>query len=164
MGTLREAGLVARKLGDFPLGIFGAPAYFARHPAPRTPAQLDDHACVTFIMPGTGRALPWQFGAGSRSFSPRASVRCSEDVLALVTLARAGLGLIQTYDFMVERELERGLLVEVLRDHRGASRPFSLVYPTTPKRSPAARTLLDFLLETRPSRTHPGETARGIGT
>ena len=38
-------------------------------------------------------------------------------------------GLTQIADFLVEREVERGLLVEVLREHRGASRPFSLVCP-----------------------------------
>ncbi len=151
MGTIREKGLIARKLGDFPLGVYGSPAYFARHGAPRTPAQLEDHACITFVMPGSGRALPWTFGPGAGTFTPRSTLRCSEDVLALVTLARAGLGLIQLYDFLVERDVERGLLVEALRDHRAASRPFSLVYPATPKRSPAARTLIEFLLEARQS-------------
>lgn len=66
--------------------------------------------------------------------------------MALVTLARAGAGLIQTYDFLVGQELARGELVEVLRDFRGASRPFSLVYPAAPQRSAAARQLIAFLL------------------
>ena len=153
MGAIREKGLVARKLGDFPLGVYGAPAYFARHAPPRTLAQLEDHACITFIMPGSGRPLPWAFLPGPRTFTPRAAVRCSEDVLALVTLARSGLGLIQIYDFLVEREVERGLLVEVLRDQRGASRPFSLVYPAAPQRSPATRALIEFILGLSVART-----------
>jgi DNA-binding transcriptional LysR family regulator len=146
MGTIREKGLIARKLGDFPLGVYGSPSYLARRPPPRTPEQLVDHECIAFIMPSTGRVLPWTLHPAPRTFTPRATVRCAEDVLALVTLARAGIGLIQIYDFLVEREVERGLLVEVLRDHRGASRPFSLVYPSVPRRSAAARALIDFLL------------------
>jgi len=153
MGTIREKGLIARKLGDFPLGVYGAPAYFARHAPPRTLAQLESHACITFIMPGSGRTLPWTFAPGAtsspRTFTPASGLRCSEDVLALVTLARAGLGLIHIYDFLVEREVERGQLVEVLRDQRGASRPFSLVYPATPQRSPATRALIEFILGSR---------------
>ncbi len=148
MGTIREKGLVARKLGDFPLGVYGSPSYLARRAPPRNPDQLSCHDCIAFIMPSTGRVLPWLLGAGSRAVTPRAAVRCSEDVLSLVSLAKAGLGLIQIYDFLVEKEVERGLLVEVLRDHRGASRPFSLVYPAQPKRTDAARTLIDFLLGT----------------
>lgn len=97
-------------------------------------------------MPSTGKILPWSFEPGPRSWVPRTVVRVSEDVLGLVTLARAGVGLIQVYDYLVEEELERGQLVEVLRDHRGASRPFSIVYPSEPKRSPLARTVIDFLL------------------
>ncbi len=149
LGRIRTPGLVARKLGSFPLGVYGSPAYLARSPAPRTPAQLVDHACLAFIMPSTGRVLPWTFVPGPRSFTPKAAVRCTEDALSLVTLARAGLGLVQAYDFLVERDVERGLLVEVLKDYRGASRPFSLIYPSTPKPSPAARTLIDYILSTR---------------
>jgi DNA-binding transcriptional LysR family regulator len=73
-------------------------------------------------------------------------LRCTEDVLATVTLARAGLGLIQTYDFLVERDVAAGTMVEVLREFRGASRPFSLIYPAAPQRSATARLLIDFLL------------------
>ena len=77
---------------------------------------------------------------------PRSSVKCTEDVLATVTLARAGLGLVQTYDFLLERDVAAGTLVEVLREFRGASRAFSVIYPAAPKPSPAARLLIDFLL------------------
>jgi DNA-binding transcriptional LysR family regulator len=145
LGAIRGKGLVARKLGDFALGVYGAPAYLARRPPPRTPAHLADHACIAFIMPSTGRLMPWILGTGP-SFVPPAPVRCADDVLATITLARAGVGLCQTYDFLVEKDVERGLLVEVLRDFRGGSRPFTLIYPATPKRSPAARAMIDFLL------------------
>ena len=146
LGRIREKGLVARKLGDFRLGVYGSPVYLAQRGTPRTPAQLEHHLCLAFIMPNSGRILPWSFVPEPRSVTPRAELRCSEDPLALITLARAGVGLTQIYDFLVEKEVERGLLVEVLRDYRGASRPFSLVYPATPKPSAAARALIDHLL------------------
>jgi DNA-binding transcriptional LysR family regulator len=149
LGTIREHRLIARKLGDFALGVYGAPSYLARRRTPRTPAQLADHDCIAFVMPSTGRVLPWTFVPQPRKWTPNAPIRCSDDALALGTLARAGLGLIQAYDFLVERDVARGALVEVLRDYRGASRPFSLVYPATPKRSLAARALMDFVLESR---------------
>jgi len=149
MGAIREAGLVARKLGDFGLGVYGSPDYFARHGTPKQPAQLASHACIGFIMPSTGRLLPWTFVPRPEAWTPPAAVRCAEDVLATITLARAGVGLVQIYDFLVERDLERGLLVEVLRDFRGRSRPFSLVYPRTPERTPAARAVIEHILARR---------------
>lgn len=147
LGAIREAGLIARKLGDFPLGVYAAPAYLSRHPVPRTPAELAHHTCIAFVMPRTGRVLPWTFLPQPRAWTPQASLTCTEDVLATVTLARAGLGLVQTYDFIVEKEVAQGTLVEVLREFRGASRPFSLVHPAVPKRSAAARLLITFLTD-----------------
>lgn len=149
LGRIREKGLVARRLGDFAVGVYGSPVYLAQRSIPRTPAQLERHVCLAFIMPSSGRVLPWAFTPEPKSYTPRAPVRCAQDPLALITLARAGVGLTQIYDFLVEREVERGLLVEVLREYRGASRPFSLVYPQTPKRSAAARALIDHLLAGR---------------
>lgn len=101
------------------------------------------------IAPWPPAILPWAFTPEPKSYTPGAQVRCAQDHLALITLARAGVGLTQIYDFLVEREVERGLLVEVLREYRGASRPFSLVYPQAPKRSAAARALIDHLLAGR---------------
>lgn len=149
LGRIRERGFVTRQLGKAALGVFASPAYLARRSPPRSPDQLHQHACLTFIMPGTGRALPWTFATGPQAWTPQAGVRCAGDPLAVVSLARAGLGLVQTYDFVVARDLERGLLVEVLRDARGASRPFSVVYPEASKRSPAARALIDFVATLR---------------
>jgi DNA-binding transcriptional LysR family regulator len=146
MGSIRTAGFVARKLGEFSLGVFASPSYLARRGTPRSPEQLANHSCLGFVMPSTGKILPWSFEPGPRSWVPRAAVRVSDDVLGVVTLARAGVGIIQVYDYLVEDLIERGQLVEVLRDYRGASRPFSIVYPSEPKRSPAARILIDFLL------------------
>jgi DNA-binding transcriptional LysR family regulator len=149
MGQIKEEGLVARRLGDFALGVYAAPEYLARKRAPKEPSQLSSHDCIVFLLPRTGRVLPWTFSPGPTSFVPPAKVRCSDDVLATVTLARAGVGLIQTYDFLVHEDVERGKLQEVLRDYRGGKRPFSLVYPQSQKLGAAARTLADFLLSRR---------------
>lgn len=149
LGRIREKGLVARKLGDFALGVYAAPAYLARRGTPRQPGQLADHTCIAFVMPSTGRVLPWAFVPAPRSWTPQAPIRCSDDALATLSLARAGLGLVQTYDFLVADEVERGLLVEVLREHRGASRAFSLIYPQAPSRTPAARAMVEHILTLR---------------
>mgnify|MGYP002261511649 CR=1 FL=1 len=62
-------------------------------------------------------------------------------------LAAAGLGLCQTYRFMVEEDLRSGRLVELLPDHAGAWRPFSLVYPANRHMPQRVRVLVDFLIE-----------------
>ena len=147
MGTLNDASLAVRKLGSFRFGVFASPSYLARHGAPKVPKDLERHTCITFLMPRTGRALPWSFNPAPRSFVPVESYRCSDDVLGVVTLARAGVGLTQIYDFLVEKDVASGALVEVLAPFRGGSRPFSLVYPRGVVMSRAARALADFVVE-----------------
>ncbi|HET7544420.1 MAG TPA: LysR substrate-binding domain-containing protein [Polyangiaceae bacterium] len=145
-GTIRDKTLVARKLGDFPLGVYASSAYLARAGTPKTLEELAQHECVTFVMPSSGRALRWAFAAG-KSFLPEARYRCLDDPLAVIGLCRAGLGLVQVFDFLVEELVQRGELVEVLAPLRGPGRAFSLVYPKPVKRTPAVRALIDFIVQ-----------------
>jgi DNA-binding transcriptional LysR family regulator len=156
MGEIDDAGLVCRRLGAFALGVYASPTYLARHGEPRSVEELERHTCITFLMPRTGRPLPWAFSGPTPRFVPAATYQCSDDFLAAVTLARAGVGLVQAYDFVVEAELARGALVEVLRPLRGQSRPFSLVYPRDAAVSRAARAMIDFIVATAP-RSSAGE-------
>jgi DNA-binding transcriptional LysR family regulator len=144
-GKLRDKTLLARKLGQFSMGVYASRSYVARRGAPSTPAELAEHACISFLMPSSGRALPWVF-SGAASFTPDARFRCSEDVLGVVTLARAGVGLVQVFDFVVEDDVARGKLVEVLTDYRGPSHAFTLIYPKLLKPTPAVRAFIDFVV------------------
>lgn len=148
MGTIDDKTLVARKLGDFALGVYASPTYVARHGAPQTPDDLPKHTCVAFLMPRSGRVLPWTFAPAPQSWVPEAPYRCSDDVLGVISLARAGVGLVQIYDFLVEDDVARGALVEVLADYRGGSRPFSLLYPKGVIPSSAVRAMIDFIVST----------------
>jgi DNA-binding transcriptional LysR family regulator len=159
MGTIGDQTLVARKLGEFALGVYASSPYLARHRVPRRPEDLESHACVGFVMPRTGRVLPWTFSPGPRSFVPDARYRCSDDALGVITLARAGVGLVQIYDFLVEADVASGALVEVLARFRGRSRPFSLVYPRSVRPSRAARAMIEFIV----ANARPSVRAGGAG-
>jgi DNA-binding transcriptional LysR family regulator len=148
MGEIEDRTLVCRRLGTFALGIYASPTYLARHGAPQHPDELERHTCITFLMPRTGRTLPWSFAGEPDRRVPAATVQVSDDFLGAVTLARAGVGLVQAYDFVVEADLARGALVEVLRPFRGPGRPFSLIYPHDAKVTPAMRAMIDFIAAT----------------
>lgn len=145
-----DSGLVARKLMDADLVVVATPAYLRRAGRPRTPDDLKDHECIQFILPSTGQRVPWQFRVDGKDveLETAGGYTCSQDVLAVGTLARAGAGLVQTYRFMVERDLRDGTLVEVLKPYGGRSRPFSLVYPGTRHMPLRVRVFIDFLLHT----------------
>jgi DNA-binding transcriptional LysR family regulator len=103
------------------------------------------HGCSIHLS--TGRVLPWLFAAPNRELLPGSQVRCAEDPHGGIALSKAGLGLFQTYRFLVEAEVARGELVEVLRGRSGRTRRFSLLYQKDSLRSRAVRAVTDFILE-----------------
>ena len=153
MGDLKDAGLVARKLGDYTLGVFASKDFVAAHGAPRTLDALDASQCIGFAMPRTGRVLPWLVGSPNAEFAPASSLRCAEDPRAGIVLAKAGLGFFQTYHFMVKEELASGALVEVLKARAGRTRRFSLVHLKDALASRATRAVAELLVDSvaRPS-------------
>lgn len=148
-GTLPDTRLVARPLEDAPLGVFASPAYLRKHGTPQSIDDLPRHDCIQFELPSTGRPMPWAFCVDGREFDYafESRLRVSDDVLGCVSLARAGGGLYQTFDFVAAEAVQRGELVEVLQGCRGRSRPFSVLYPHNRHLSAAVKAFVEFLLQ-----------------
>lgn len=149
LGQLPDSGMIGRKIEDAPLRLVASPVYVARRGLPRSIDDLAAHTCLPFTMPRTGRPGPWLFRVDGNDFDwvPQGPVHVEDDVLGTVSLAEAGLGICQTYDFVVRDRLARGSLVELLPELGGRSRPFSLIYPPHRNLSAATRALIDSLLE-----------------
>lgn len=148
LGHLPDSGLVARKLEDAPLLLVASPEYVERMDAPRTLQDLHHHVCLPFLMPSTGRLAPWVFRDGGRDIDwlPDSRLEISDDVLGVVSLAEQGVGICQSYEFIVRDRIERGLLVELLPRLRGRTRPFSVLYAPHRRQSAAARAMIELLV------------------
>jgi DNA-binding transcriptional LysR family regulator len=144
-----DSNLIARKLEDAELVLVAAPSYLQRAPALQTLADLERHDCIQFELPSTGRRIPWTFLADGKEVDivTDGGYCCSEDVLAVATLARGGAGLVQTYRFVVEQALRQGELVELLPQFGGSTRPFILLYPHARHLSLRVRTFVDFMVK-----------------
>ena len=147
--TPPDSGLVARKLEDAELVIVGSPRYLRRHGKPRDVAALAQHECIHFVLPRTGQVVPWLLTMDGRvqERTLPGAIRCADDILGPVTLARHDAGLVQTYRFIVEHDLAEGTLREVLPQCAGAARPFSLLYPAQRHMPARVRAVIDFLVE-----------------
>ncbi|NUS69638.1 MAG: LysR family transcriptional regulator, partial [Ensifer adhaerens] len=141
--------MIGRRLEDAPLRLVASPGYVARRGMPRTVEELAAHTCLPFIMPSTGRPAPWllRVAGADLDWIPHGQIQVEDDVLGTVSLTEAGLGICQTYDFIVRDRLARGSLVELLPEFGGRSRPFSLIYPPHRNLPAAARALIDCLVE-----------------
>lgn len=147
LGHFADSGLVARKLADEPLCLVAAPGYLERAGVPDSLEALARHACIPFIMPRSGRVAPWVFRDGGEDveWTAPSGIQVSDDVLGVVSLAAAGAGICQSYDFIVRDFIQAGKLVEVLPQLRGRSRPFSVLYAPHRRQSGASRAMIAML-------------------
>jgi DNA-binding transcriptional LysR family regulator len=146
-----DSSMIARLLEDAKLVVVAAPEYLRQAGTPQTLEDLNDHQCIQFELPSSGRRISWLFTVDDKEKEVfgQGSYSCSDDVLGGVTLAKHGAGLFQTYRFIVEQELADGRLVEVLQPFSGRSRPFTLLYPHGRYVPQRVRAFVDFLLEHR---------------
>jgi DNA-binding transcriptional LysR family regulator len=149
LGAPQDSRLVAIPLEEAALAVYAAPSYLAGRGIPRTLQELDSHVLAQFVLPSTGKPLPWLFQEAGRDVELilASPFRCSDDPLAAISFAIAGGGLCQTYRFIAAQAVARGELVEVLQPFAGRSRPFSLLYPQNRHLSAKVRAFVDFLRE-----------------
>lgn len=148
-GFLKDSSMIARKLEDAELVLVCAPAYAKRRELPRDLDAPAAHDCLSFLLPSTGRPFPWQFmhDGAELDWSVEPSLQVTDDALGTVSLAEAGLGICQTFRFIAQDRLARGVLVEVLPELTGRSRPFSLIYTPQRRMTAAARAFTTCLLD-----------------
>ena len=147
LGELPDSGLIARPLEQAALCLVASPAYLQRKGIPASVDALRDHDCIPFVMPSTGRVLPWSLRVDGNDleWSAAADLVVADDVLGCVALAESGAGITQSYDFVVAERIANGRLVELLPQTRGRMRAFSLIYAPHRRMSRVTRVLIDFL-------------------
>lgn len=143
-----DSNFISRKIEDAQLVVVATEKYLLEHSRPKTLEDLYLHDCIQFILPSTGRAIPWLFYKNKveHEVLTMGNYQCSEDVLGGVTLAKAHAGLFQTYRYVVQKDLDEGNLIEVLKEFSGRSRPFNLMYPHGKYLSIKVRTFIDFVM------------------
>jgi DNA-binding transcriptional LysR family regulator len=149
LGPPADSRVVARRLEEASLGVFASPAYLQHRGTPKSLADLKAHDCIAFVLPSTGRAMPWLLRDNGADVERTVDgpVRVLDDVLGCVSHARAGGGLCQIYHFIVREAVRAGELKEVLKAHAGRARPFTLLYPHNRHMASRVRAFVDFLTQ-----------------
>lgn len=149
IGTPQDSRLISHKLENATVGIFATPGYLARRGTPLTLEDLAAHDCLQFILPTTGRAMPWILttpDGQAMDYMVKSRLRLLEDAAACISWGKGGGGLFQTYHFIASEAIAKGELVEVLPAYGGRSRQFSLTYPQNRHLSVRVRAFVDFIL------------------
>src|SRR5882757_850801 len=139
MGESISKDMVAVRIGpDWRLAVVGAPEYFKRHSAPKTPQDLTNHTCINSRHSPTGGLYAWEFEKGRRKFTIRVGGQfTSNSSVHIMNGAIDGMGLAYVPEHMVKPHLTNGLLNEVLADWCPYFQGYHLYYPNRRQQSPA---------------------------
>lgn len=152
IGEPADARLIARRLCNLRFVACASPEYLARHGAPLTPDELDQHHCLAYVLMHTGRYREWQFVHNGKTFSKTVSGRLNfNNAESLLEAATSGLGIAMISNFIAAEAIRAGKLQCVLTDYAGIGPPVSVVYLPGRNLSPKVRAFVDFLRDLIPS-------------
>ncbi|WP_105746311.1 DNA-binding transcriptional regulator YafC [Cronobacter dublinensis] len=145
-GTLTDSSLRVRPLFTSYRKIVAAPDYLERHGMPTTICDLKTHVCLGFTEPVTLNTWPVACEDGQLlDIAPGMTSNSGE---TLKQLCLTGNGIACLSDYMIDKEIARGELVELLAEYRlPVEMPFSAVYYSDRAVSTRIRSFIDFLSE-----------------
>ena len=146
IGRLRDSSLIARRIAPIRLAICAAPAYLARHGAPKTPDDLANLNCLEytyFESRGEWRLLD---PAGSEIAVPVSGRYLANNADVLRSTALAGGGIILAPTFLLGEDLRAGRLVRLLPDYPPPEQALHALYPPGRHLSAKVRSFVDFLV------------------
>jgi DNA-binding transcriptional LysR family regulator len=136
VGRLPDSSLRAQLLGKISVLLVTSPKYIAKHGAPKRPEQIAQHPCISLgALPGVHEWTFHKRGSRPKRVAVEGVVHTNSATLA-AQLAGSGIGLLRVVEWMVRGELQRGDLVEVMRDWscddpRDGGMPVYVVYAQT---------------------------------
>lgn len=145
-GNLTDSTLRARLLFNSFRRIVASPAYLREHGIPQQVADLDNHHCLAFD--DSPRLNRWPVSRADGELYDINWAVSSNSGETIKQLCLTGNGLACLSDYMIDRELAAGELVEVLADQRlPVEMPFNAVYYSDTGVSQRVRAFIDFLSE-----------------
>ena len=147
LGEAVAKDMVATRIGpDLRMAVVGSPAYFARHPAPRTPQDLADHRCINLRLPTAGGFYAWELEKDGREIRVRVEGQMAfNNVPMIVRAAEDGFGLGFVMEDQVALPLAERRLVRALTDWCAPFTGYHLYYPSRRQPSAAFKVVVDAL-------------------
>lgn len=146
VGKLTDSSLRARPLFSSYRRMIASPDYLARYGIPETVEDLEKHTCLGFTEPASLNT--WPVACPDGQLYEITSGISSNSGETLKQLCLDGNGIACLSDYMIDKEIASGELVEVLPAKRlPVDMPFSAVYYSDRAVSTRIRAFIDFLSE-----------------
>lgn len=144
IANLKDSSLIAKPLGAYRMKCAASPEYLARHPAIKTPEDLEAHSCLTYSL--VAQPTNWALIRGEEE--TRIKVRSALQLNNGDLLAQAAcqhLGVLYQPDFILNPYLECGALEPILTDWQDRTVHTWLVYPARKYLPMKVQAMLGFL-------------------
>ncbi len=151
LGEKLQQDMVALPVGpELRMAVVAAPAYLARHPAPRAPDELARHRCIGYRMTSTRRRYAWEFERDGQALRVAVTgpLACNDPALML-DAALDGLGIAYVLERDAAPHVAAGRLVRLLEGWTAPFPGFFLYYPSRRQVSPALAAFMRLLREQR---------------
>jgi DNA-binding transcriptional LysR family regulator len=147
VGGIIAKDMIAVRIGpDMRMAAVAAPAYLARHPAPRVPQELTAHSCINLRLPTHGGLYTWEFAKDGHDLRVRVEGQLVfNGITPMLDAALDGFGVAYLAEVQVQPFLDNGRLVRVLADWCPSFPGFHLYYPSRRQPTPAFTVLIEGL-------------------
>ena len=145
IGDIGSQALIGRRIGIAQMVCCAAPAYLAKHGAPRTPADLASHACLTYAYSSAGNVWRFTDAAKQAHAVTVGGVAHANNGAMLAALAVAGVGITLEPDVSLAPDVRNGRLVRLLREYVPPTVNINAAYPSRRHLSAKVRAFIDFL-------------------
>ena len=140
-GSLKDSGLIAKRLGFASWVPFASPGYLKKAGIPSHPKDLSTHACIHFTPFGEE---PWTMSKGISTVKvPTHSPIAGNDLHLSKALCLAGFGVALLPTFVCQAEIAAGKLIQILPEWSAYSDPIHLLYPRQKFISPKVRAFIE---------------------
>jgi len=139
MGEAVSKDMIAVRIGpDWSLAVVGSPAYFERHPPPKTPYDLTRHSCVNIRHRPSGSIYAWEFEKDGKFFTVKGDGQLVfNSIMHVLNSSLDGLGLGYVPEQLAAPYIADGRLKRVLQSWCPTFQGFHLYYPNRRQASPA---------------------------
>lgn len=144
IATLENSSLVSKRLATTRMVLCASPYYLEQHGTPKHPAELAQHAVISYSYWSTKNEWKFDGPQGRVSVKTNPCIHTNNgDTCRAAALAHQGV--ILQPSFLVGKDLSDGSLVELMPDFRSIELGIYAVYPTRKHVSAKVRALIEFL-------------------
>ncbi|WED28653.1 LysR family transcriptional regulator [Vibrio sp. DW001] len=141
---LKDSSLIARKLASDKRIICASPEYLVNYGQPESPEDLNNHQCIKLMG-----LENWLFDTpdGELNIKTKGNLRTDHGE-AVRDACVHGLGIALTATWCVNKQLESGELIQILKDYPLASdSAIWAVYPSSRLLAPKVRAFIDYFAD-----------------